>query len=129
MLLHAEGQWTYDIGGGFRQMEYTMLVGTVPSSNFFFANGLFATLALGDPATGTFDADLDVLLPSGGTYFFRSIFSFTASSGSPTDLSIGTGFTNFSLTSVPSPTCAGPLACTTLLFLRKRSPRRHAQLA
>lgn len=125
VLLHAVGQWTYHIGGGFRQMEYTMLVGTVPNSNFFFADGLFATPALGDPATGTYNGGLDVLLPAGGTYFFRSIFSFTASSGSPKDLSIGTGFTNFSLTSVPCPAALGPLAFAALLF-RKRRGRKPA---
>lgn len=119
VLLHAEGEWTYALPGGFRTSEFNIRVGKIPHDNsFFFIDGGFASPGLGDPPSGTHDAELNVLLPAGGTYFFRSIFSFDASSGSPTALSIGSGFANVTLTSVPSPATLGPLAVATLLIRR-----------
>ena len=121
VLLTVDAQWDFDLGGGDRSSFFFVQVGQTGSPLLMNWN-YGSSPIFGGPSSAVWTIHDSVILPAGGNYFFRCIFSFDSFSGSPTVLSTGTGFANFTLTSVPEPAAIGPLSIAAVALLRR--PRR-----
>jgi len=122
VLLSIDAEWDFHLGGGDRSSYFFVQVGKSGSPLLMNYN-YGSSPIFGGPASATWTVHDSVVLPAGSEYFFRCIFRFDSFTGSPTVLSTGTGFANFTLTTVPEPAALGPLAFAALL-LRKRRSRR-----
>lgn len=122
VLLTVDAQWTFQLGGGDRSSFLTILAGQLGSPLLMNWNYQSSPI-FGGPTSATWTVHDSVLLPAGGNYRFRCIFRFDSFSGSPAVLSTGTGFANFTLTTVPEPAAILPFAITALQ-IRRRSAHR-----
>ena len=119
VLLSVDAEWDFHLGGGDRSSFLFVQVGQNGSPLLMNWN-YGSSPIFGGPSSAVWTIHDSVILPAGGSYFFRSIFRFDSFSGSPTVLSTGTGFANFSLTTVPSPATLAPMALATLLIRKRR---------
>lgn len=119
VLLSVDAEWDFHLGGGDRSSFLFVQVGQ-PGSPLLMNWNYGSSPIFGGPSAAVWTIHDSVLLPAGGSYFFRCIFRFDSFTGSPTVLSTGTGFANFSLTTVPCPAALGPLAFAGILIRKRR---------
>jgi len=117
----VDAQWQFQMAGGDRISRMAIKAGQVADVPAILDHDYSSSTVFGGPHTATWTVQDSVLLPAGQEYFLRSIFQFRNFSGSPTAMSVGNGYANFTLTTVPEPAALGQLAFAALLLRKRRS--------
>ncbi len=123
LILGIDASFSYFMPPGDREAHLNFVVLTVNPSSVVYANEQRALRMIGDPPTGTFMIDDQILLSAGSIFRLRHDMSLINFGGSPDLLSTGNGYINFTLEPVPEPSSACLAACGLALLLRKRRSR------